>query len=247
MKPPQVLAEDGAPDAVREKVLRVHEALCKEYCCPIAYFHALDPLSELVSSLLSHRTKNADSSRAFKRLREAFPSWPQVLEATVEEVEECISPCTWPEQKAPRLQQVLGAIQRERGELNENALDFLGEIEVVEARAWLERLPGVGPKTSAAVLCFSRLRRRALPVDSHHHRVASRLGLIPPRLAVGPSHAVLESQLPPEWDAQAVYDNHEVLMLHGQRVCFFNSPACSRCVVLGECPFGQARLGVAAR
>ena len=70
-------------------------------------------------------------------------------------------------------------------------------MPVIEAREWLEDLPGVGPKTSAAVLLFSNLRRPALPVDSHHHRVAARLGLIPANVAVGPSHAVLEAQLPP--------------------------------------------------
>ena len=70
------------------------------------------------------------------------------------------------------------------------------------------------PKTSAAVLAFSRLRGRALPVDSHHHRVAARLGLIGPKVDVGPSHALLEAQLPPDWSAQQVYDNHEALMLH---------------------------------
>lgn len=61
-----------ATDDLRAKVLRVHELLCAEYGCPICYFHALDPLSELVSSLLSHRTKNADSARAFQQLRERF-------------------------------------------------------------------------------------------------------------------------------------------------------------------------------
>ena len=106
----------------------------------------------------------------------------------------------------------------------------------------LGRLPGVGPKTSAAVLSFSSLRRRALPVDSHHHRVAVRLGVIPPTLAVGPSHAVMEAMLPPEWDAQQVYDHHEVLMLHGQRCCFHRNPACERCTILDLCPTGQARL-----
>ena len=99
----------------------------------------------------------------------------------------------------------------------------------------------MGPKTAAAVLSFSRLRRRALPVDSHHHRVAARLGLIPPRLAVGPAHAVLDSLLPAERDAQQVYDHHEVFMLHGQRCCFFRAPACGRCVLLELCPEGQAR------
>ena len=115
-----------------------------------------------------------------------------------------------------------------------------------EARAWLERLPGIGPKTSAAVLSFSTLRRAALPVDSHHHRVAIRTGLIPPSLAVGPSHRVLAAQLPPDWDAQQVYDNHEVLMLHGQRCCFFRQPACGRCPLLDLCPAGQERHGAGA-
>jgi endonuclease-3 len=99
---------------------------------------------------------------------------------------------------------------------------------VPEARSWLEELPGVGPKTSAAVLSFSTLRQAALPVDSHHHRVAVRTGLIPANVAVGPSHAVLSAQLPAEWDAQQVYDNHEVMMLHGQRCCYYQAPACDR-------------------
>jgi endonuclease III len=93
------------------------------------------------------------------------------------------------------------------------------------------------------VLSFSRLRRRALPVDSHHHRVAARLGPIPARLAVGPAHAVLEALLPPEWDAQQVYDHHQVFMRHGQRCCFFRGPACGRCVLFDLCAEGQARLG----
>ncbi len=222
-----------------EKVLLVHERLCAEYRCPIAYFGELDPLSELVSSLLSHRTKNADSHRAYQNLKAQFPGWAEVRDAPLFAVQSALAPCTWPEQKAPRVQDILRRVSEERGELS---LDFLENLPVPEARAWLERLPGVGPKTSAAVLSFSRLHRRALPVDSHHHRVAVRLGLIPASISVGPSHALLEAQLPAEWSAQQVYDNHEVLMLHGQRCCFHQSPDCARCVVLDLCPFGQKRM-----
>lgn len=231
--------------AAREKALVVHDRLCAEYGCPIAYFHELDPLSELVSSLLSHRTKNADSHRAFQNLKAQFPGgWAEVRDAPLSEVQSALAPCTWPEQKAPRVQDILRRVTAERGELS---LDFLEDLPVPEARAWLERLPGVGPKTSAAVLSFSRLHRRALPVDSHHHRVAVRLGLIPASVSVGPSHALLEAQLPADWSAQQVYDNHEVLMLHGQRCCFHQNPDCLRCVVLDLCPFGQARTGAANR
>ncbi len=222
------------------KALDIHGRLCRAYGCPIAYFHDHDPLSELISSLLSHRTKNRDSGRAFAALRERYPGWAALRDAPTAEVEALIRGVTWPEQKAPRLQAVLRAITERRGALD---LDFLADLPVPEARAWLEGLPGVGPKTSAAVLSFSRLRKAALPVDSHHHRVAQRTGLIPRSLDVGPSHAALEALLPPDWDAQAVYDHHEVLMLHGQRVCFHRNPACGRCAILDLCPTGQALLG----
>jgi endonuclease-3 len=228
-------------EEVRARALAAHERLCAAYGCPIPWFHELDPLSELVSSLLSHRTKNRDSGRAFRQLRERFPEWSEVRDAAVAEVEAAIAPVTWPEQKAPRIQEVLRRIGELRG--GELELDFLEGIPVAEARAWLESLPGVGPKTSAAVLLFSRLHLPALPVDSHHHRVAQRLGLIGAGVAVGPAHRILEAQLPPEWGARELYDNHEALMIHGQRCCFFRDPACGRCPVLDLCPFGQLRLG----
>ncbi|MDC0714617.1 Fe-S cluster assembly protein HesB [Stigmatella sp. ncwal1] len=224
----------------REKALLVHERLCAAYGCPIAFFHELDPLSELVSALLSHRTRNADSGRAFRQLRARFVTWEAVRDAPCAEVQEAIAPVTWPEQKAPRLQHILREITARRG--GDMALDFLEALPVPQARAWLESLPGVGPKTSAAVLLFSRLRRPALPVDSHHYRVAVRLGLLSARIPVGPSHALLAALLPQDWGAQQVYDHHEVLMLHGQRCCFHQSPACGRCPVLDLCPHGQERL-----
>jgi endonuclease-3 len=231
----------STPDNLRAKAMIVHDRLCAAYGCPIAFFHALDPLSELVSSLLSHRTKNRDSGRAFRQLRARFGTWDAVRDAPTAEVEEAISPVTWPEQKAPRIQEILRRIGELRG--GELSLEFLAELPVREARDWLEGLPGVGPKTSAATLLFSRLRLPALPVDSHHHRVAQRLALIPAGVPVGPAHRLLEAQLPADWNAQQVYDNHEALMLHGQRCCYHRNPACPRCPVLDQCPEGQRRMG----
>ena len=230
-------------DDLRRLTLEVHRRLCAAYGCPIAYFQDLDPLSELVSSLLSHRTRNRDSGRAFEALRRRYPTWEALRDAPVAEVEGVIHGVTWPEQKAPRIQAVLRAVEARHGALD---LGFLADMPVADARAWLEAIPGVGPKTSAAVLSFSVLRRAALPVDSHHHRVAQRVGLIPKSVAVGPSHPLLAALLPPDWDAQEVYDHHEVLMLHGQQVCTPRAPACRRCVLLSLCPTGQDRVPAAA-
>ncbi len=237
---PPPVPPDSAPDpALRDRLVEVHRRLCHEYGCPVAHWAEDSPLSELVSALLSHRTRNRESGAAYAVLRERFPTWEAVRDAPTDAVQDAIRACNWPEQKAPRIQAVLRAITARRdGELS---LNFLEDMTPRAARDWLEVMPGVGPKTSAAVLSFSRLRMRALPVDSHHHRVAQRLGLIPATLDVGPAHAVLEAQLPADWDAQKVYDDHELLMFHGQRCCFYRRPECARCTLYDLCPAGQTR------
>ncbi|MGH1588380.1 endonuclease III domain-containing protein [Methylobacterium phyllosphaerae] len=232
-RPRRKAAPSVTDPALAEKALAVHARLCPVYGCPIPYFHSLDPVSELVSSLLSHQTRNAESGRAFKALRARFPDWEAVIDAPVPEIEAAIAGVTWPELKAPRIRDVLRALRDRCGTLD---LAFLADLEVEAARAWLQAIPGIGPKTSAAVLSFSTLRMPALPVDSHHHRVAQRLGLIDPRVDVGPSHAILRAQLPADWCAQDLYDNHEILMLHGQQVCHHRRPACGRCVLVDLCP-----------
>ena len=228
-----------ATDELRLKALAIHERLCPVYGCPIAYFDDLGPLEELVASFLNHRTKNGDAKRAYDRLRELYPTWEAVRDAPVADVEAAIRGVRWPDMKAARLQEILRLIEERRGALD---LDHLAAMPVPEARAWLEELPGVGPKTSAAILSFSTLRRAALPVDSHHHRVAQRTGLIGPKVDVGPSHDRLAALVPDDWDAQTVYDHHEVFMLHGQHVCHWRNPQCRTCVLLDLCPEGQRRL-----
>lgn len=220
-------------------VLEAHHRLSEIYGRQIKYFHDLDPLSELVSALLSHRTRNSNSGKAFHALKETFGSWEAVRDAPVADVQEAIVACTWPEQKAPRIQQVLQLITERHGSLS---LDFLADMDVTDARRWLESMPGVGPKTSAAVISFSTLRGKALPVDSHHFRVAVRLGIIEEKIGEAKANRVLENLLPPEFSAQEVYDNHQVMMRHGQKVCFYLRPDCKNCVLLDICPTGQRNL-----
>ncbi len=221
---------------LKMKALEVHRRLCEVFKCPIRFFADREPMDEIISSLLSHRTKNRDSAKAYRVMRERYPTWLEVMNAEPLELRATIQASTWAEQKAPRIQAVLREIMARRGSFN---LDFLGDLPVREARDWLESLTGVGPKTSAATLLFSRLRRPALPVDSHHHRVAARVGLIAISTPVGKAHALLERLLPPDWEAQTVYDHHEVLMLHGQQVCHFINPRCQDCVLNGICEWFQ--------
>lgn len=224
---------DATTTERRERARAIDEILAYHYGAPFIPFSYRDPLSEMVNALLSHRTKNAVTRVGFKNLRTRFPTWEEVIAANTDEVQQAIKVVTFPEIKAPRIQEALRQVgERLDGVLS---LDGLSEVSVADARAWLEQIPGVGAKTSAAVLSFSHLRMKALVVDTHHHRVALRLGIVPPKSSLDKTAAILQSYLPEDWDGQRVYDSHQGFMRHGQRVCTFRSPNCEECLVAHLC------------
>lgn len=186
-----------------------------------------DPLSELIYTVLSQNTSDVNSHRAFWRLREAFPSWQQIMEAPVEEIVQAIQIGGLALIKAPRIVEILSRIAKERGSLD---LSFLNGMETADARAWLRRLPGVGAKTAAIVLLFA-LGKPALPVDTHVHRVTRRLGLVGERDSAEKAHDMLESLLSPD----DYYDFHVNVLTHGRRVCTARSPRHDACVLSDLC------------
>jgi endonuclease-3 len=77
-----------------------------------------------------------------------------------------------------------------------------------------------------------------MPVDTHVHRVATRLGLLPPGTAAGPAHALLTAAVPPA----RILEAHLLLIAHSRRTCTARRPACARCPLLEECPFGRREI-----
>lgn len=221
----------GDVNELQDKALMVSKILQEAYGAPFRFFSDKDPVSQMISALLSHRTKNAVSRDAYHALKDRFGDWRTLMTAPTPEVEETIRMVTFPEVKAPRIQQALQYLE----ETSELSLDFLANLSVPEARAWLEEIPGIGAKTSAAILNFSRLRMPALVVDTHHLRVAQRIGLIPAKSSLDKGARLLASYLPDDWTGQQVYDDHQGFMRHGQRVCHWKQPQCNSCVVREYC------------
>ena len=188
-----------------------------------------DPVTELVLTLLSQNTSDTNSGRAFQALLKRYHDWDAVLEAPVDELEETIRPGGLAKTKAPRMQALLAEVRDRLGP--DWDASRLRDMPIAEAKQWLTELPGVGPKTAACVLLFS-LGRPALPVDTHVHRVAIRLGLLGPKVAALPAHDMLEAQLPPD----KYYDFHVTLIRHGRRVCHKQRPKCNECVLYDRCP-----------
>jgi endonuclease-3 len=189
----------------------------------------LPPLDELVSCILSQSTTDSNRDRAFESLKARFPTYEAVRDAPVQEVIDAVRSAGLANQKAPRIQAVLRRITEERGELN---IDFLADLPLEEAKAWLTSLDGVGPKTAAIVLCFG-FNRPAFPVDTHVHRLGQRIGFLPEGISADKAHAVMEALVPPE-DYLTFHLN---LIRHGRETCSARSPQCQRCPIAQHCDY----------
>jgi endonuclease-3 len=187
-----------------------------------------DPLAELVQTILSQNTSDANSGRAFESLMGRFRSWEAIRAAPTQEVADAIRSGGLAEVKAPRIKAALEEIHRRQGDLS---LDLLRDLDVEAGRAYLTSLGGVGPKTAACVLLFA-LGKPALPVDTHVYRVSCRLGLIGPKTSAEQAHRDLDQAVPP---AQ-VYDFHMLLIHHGRQTCKAQRPRCSACPLGDVCP-----------
>jgi endonuclease-3 len=214
------------------KTHEIHQRLLEAYGEPTWRPH-LEPVSELVSTILSQNTNDKNRDVAYERLRDRFPTWEAVRDAGVDTVIEQIRPAGLANQKGPRIQNALRFITEERGELS---LDFLADMPVDEAKDWLCSIKGVGPKTAAIVLLFS-LGRPAFPVDTHVHRVTKRLGLIGEKVSREKAHDELE-QLVPEQD---YYPFHLNVIRHGRQICTSRKPHCEDCTLQDLCDYYQGR------
>ncbi len=215
---------------IKIHALQIHKTLLEAFGEPI-WRNPLPAIDELVSTILSQNTNDMNRDRAFDALRAKFPAWEAVRDAKEEDVIDMIRPAGLANQKGPRIQQVLRAITEERGSLN---LDFLAGLSVEEARAWLTKFNGVGPKTAAIVLCFS-LGSPAFPVDTHIYRVTGRLGLRPEKLTVEQAHPYLESAFPPE----TYYAAHLNIIRLGRETCKARTPNCPNCPVNKLCNYKE--------
>lgn len=209
---------------------QVHQRLLDFYGQP-TWRNPLPPVDELVSTILSQNTNDANRDRAFESLRQRFPTWDQVRDADPGSVTAAIRPAGLANQKGPRIQQVLRGISDERGSLD---LYFLKDLPLEEARAWLMKFKGVGPKTAAIILLFS-LGRPAFPVDTHIYRVTGRIGLCPEKMTVEEAHVHLEKLLQPE----AYYATHLNIIRLGREICAARKPACQRCPLRELCNYAK--------
>ncbi len=224
----ELLAEELVPDPRRRWVAEIYARLLAAQGERVLQPRR-EPMRELISTMLSHRTTHQNEEAAYARMWQRFGSWEAIRDAPLEELIAAIKPATFPEVKAPNIKAALAQIIAERGEAS---IDFLRDLPAEEGLRWLMRLPGVGLKTASLVLLFC-FGKPVMPVDTHVHRVSQRIGLIGPKVDATGAHAQLQALLPP--DPHMLFNFHVAMLRHGQRVCVWGEPRCGQCVLTDLC------------
>jgi endonuclease-3 len=215
----------------RKQYAQVAEILEDVYGYPTWRPH-LSPVDELVSTILSQNTNDTNRDRAFDSLTRRYPSWDAVRDAPAADVIEAIHSAGLSNQKGPRIQAALRYITETQGDIT---LDFLADMDVPQAKAWLTGIKGIGPKTAAIILLFA-FGKPAFPVDTHVHRMTQRLGLIGPQTSAEQAHEELEKIIPPEQFLAA----HLNIIRHGREVCHARHPNCEECPLTVYCEYYQS-------
>ena len=257
---PERIARDWARQLQRKRpglVPFVLDRLADAYGRPV-WQHRLDPVSELILTILSANSADTNAEAAFASLRDAYPAaptpagasteprsfpgwggrglpdlpppdWSAVETAPLAELIAVIRPGGLAPQKAPRIQAALRALAADGGGYS---LEFLAAKPALEARDWLSAIPGIGKKTASVVLLFS-FGLPLMPVDRHVYRVSQRIGLIPPKSDAAGAHDLYLAMLEPG----QMYETHVSLITHGRRTCHAQRPDCERCPLAPRCRY----------
>jgi endonuclease-3 len=227
----------------RRRVYALRDRLRRVYGIPVLRPHG-DGLAELILTVLSQSTNDRNRDIAYFGLRERFPTWEEVRDAPVDLVEEAIRRGGISKVKSARIKAILAAVTetgRHRGgwagdasgedSSGEPSLDWLRDVSVPAAQAYLCSLPGVGRKTAACVLLFA-YGMRDVPVDTHVSRVGTRLALFRPKAPFEELHDTMLALTPrgQEWEL------HLNLLRHGRRTCHAQRPECRACALARMCP-----------
>ena len=181
------------------------------------------PFQVLIGTVLSQRTRDEKTDEAAKALFARFPSPETLASAPREEIANLIRPANYYNTKAARIKEISRIILEE---YTGTTPDTINE---------LMQLPGVGRKTAACVMVYG-FRKKALPVDTHVHRISNRIGLIQTQTPEE-SEKELWKVVPEDY----IMHYNELMVKHGQNICRPIGPKCQQCPIVELCEYGSKK------
>ncbi len=176
-----------------------------------------DPFVVLISTILSQRTKDENTIRATNQLFAEYKTPSELASAPLKKVQRLIKPSGFYITKTRRIKEVSKIIAGKYGGRVPDEIDEL------------LKLPGVGRKTANCVLVYG-FGKRAIPVDTHVHRISNRLGLVTTKTPEQTEEALRETVPEKFW-----LDINELFVKFGQNVCKPVKPKCGECFLREEC------------
>ena len=177
------------------------------------------PYMVLVSCLLSLRTMDKTTGPVSKKLFEVADTPEKIAAMPLKKLQEIIRPVNYYITKSKRIKEISKTLIKK---YNGKVPDSFEE---------LMKLKGVGKKTSAITMVYGHRKANYIPVDIHVHIISNRLGWIKTKNA-GQTMDELMKALPKKYWSGI----NDLFVLHGQNVCFTNSPKCSICAINKYCP-----------
>jgi endonuclease-3 len=184
--------------------------------------HAEDPFQVLIGTILSQRTRDENTDRASAKLFAKYPDPESLAAATQRQVEVLIHETGFYHTKARAI----------RATSREILTRFAGVVP--QTLPELTSLPGVGPKTANCVLVFG-YGLPGMPVDTHVHRIANRLGVVRTKTPEE-TEAALRDVVPERYWIPV----NPLLVQHGQNLCGPYRPKCPECPIVDLCATGIA-------
>ncbi len=185
--------------------------------------HAENPFQVLVGTILSQRTRDEATDVATARLFARYPDPRSLAQARPTELARLIRPVGFYRTKSRVIRACARAL------LERHAGDVPPSFELLTA------LPGVGPKTANCVLVFG-YGIPAIPVDTHVHRIANRLGVVRTRTPEETEERLRQLVADRYW-----IPLNPILVQHGQNLCRPIGPRCEICPIADLCATGRAR------
>ena len=216
-----------APGPEVESLVALSQRLWQESCKPVSI--AADPLDALVYGLLVSRTSPTTARAAYARLRNRFPGWAALGDASIGEIVETIKATGFAQQRAVFIQKLVVRVQ---GDFPNGRYQSLFEWDDVAVESYLTSLPGVGTLIAHQVM-LDTLDRPIVPLTQPIVRLISRLGMVYSLTQLERSLRTVARRLPSEQRRQF----HSDLLNHAQDVCRPRFPRCGKCRLTDLCSY----------
>lgn len=182
-----------------------------------------DPFKVLISCILSLRTQDRTTGPISLKLFEVADTPQKLAKMPLGKIQKIIRPVNYYITKSIRIKQIAKDIIEKYGG------------KVPDTFEELMKLKGVGKKTAAITMVYGHQKADYIPVDIHVHIISNRLGWIKTKNAEQSMDDLMKAVPKKYW-----HELNGLFVLHGQNVCFTNSPICSKCAIKKHCP----RIGV---